>query len=281
MNKTEWTGERLETFIENETTIEHLHRYGITLELVKNLKVLDLACGSGYGSHLMSKYAREVVGVDIDESAILYAKKSYIRDNLRFITGSADRTLLENNYFDVVVSFETIEHHDKHDEMLREIKRVLKPGGLLVISSPDKLNYSDLRNFKNKYHVKELYEEEFKSLLKKHFVNCKFYTQISSYYSVIIEEGKIEIPSIYLTGDYNNISANQKWEPLYWIGICSDTSIPDTVVAPFFGGASIYQSIQAYIHNRYRKSYSYRIGHIILTPIRLLNKVLISLKIKQ
>jgi 2-polyprenyl-3-methyl-5-hydroxy-6-metoxy-1,4-benzoquinol methylase len=65
-----------------------------------------------------------------------------------------------------VVSFETLEHHDKHDEMFLEIKRILRPGGLLLMSTPEKLFYTDLPNVQNEFHVKELYLEEFRDLGK-------------------------------------------------------------------------------------------------------------------
>ena len=70
---------------------------------------------------------------------------------------------------DFVVSFETIEHHDQHLQMMMEIRRVLRPDGVLIISSPDKHEYSDVPGFKNEFHVKELYLSEFVDLLSSHF----------------------------------------------------------------------------------------------------------------
>lgn len=279
MNKVKWSGERLETFVKNETTIEHLHRYGLTISFIRNCTVLDLACGSGYGSNLMAQYAKEVIGVDIDESTVLEARKRYKSPNLRFITGSVEKTNLNSRYFDVVVSFETIEHHDKHEEMMEEIKRILKPGGILIISSPDKYYYSDVRSFKNQYHIKELYENEFKRLLKKHFLYCIFYSQKSSYFSVIVKEGLNQFPNKFLSGDFSHLSTNYRWEPLYWIGICSDIVIPDEEIVPFFDGAKIYESIIENIHQLYRKSYSYMLGHILLAPLRFTG--MLSRKIKN
>lgn len=271
MNKSKWTGERLETFVKNETTIEHLHRYGLTLNFIEDCTVLDLACGNGYGSNLMAQYAKEVIGVDIDESVISYAKKTYISSNLQFEIGSAEKTNLESRYFDIVVSFETIEHHDRHEEMLEEIKRVLKPGGILIISSPDKYYYSDVRSFKNKYHIKELYEDEFKGLMKKHFINCIFYKQKSSYFSIIAQENSNNLPNRLLSGDFSTMKENYDWKPLYWIGVCSDMEIPDNKIIPLFDGSVLYESIQRNIHQLYRSSYSYKLGHFMLSPFRFFN----------
>ena len=75
--KQSWTGERLETTITSEVMLEHLHRYAFAIEISKNKKVLDIACGEGYGSNLMSKSAAEVTGIDIDETTINNASKKY------------------------------------------------------------------------------------------------------------------------------------------------------------------------------------------------------------
>ncbi len=136
--KKKWTGERLETFVLNETTVEHLHRYGIVMPFIEDKTVLDIACGEGYGSKLLSSKALKVIGVDIDLETIEKASKKYGSSNLTFIQGSADKIPVKDGSIDTVVSFETIEHHDKHNEMMNEIKRVLKPGGILIISSPEK-----------------------------------------------------------------------------------------------------------------------------------------------
>src|SRR5690606_13277305 len=153
-----FTGERLETSICNGNTINHLHRYAIAMSLIKGKTVLDIASGEGYGSHLMSFESQYVYGVDINDEAIKRAAKKYQRDNLKFIVGSTSNIPIETNSIDVVISFETIEHHNEHDQMMNEVKRVLKPEGTLIISSPDKYFYSDLRNYNNPFHVKELYK---------------------------------------------------------------------------------------------------------------------------
>ena len=123
-----WTGERLETFIQNENTNEHLHRYAQCLELVTGKVILDIACGEGYGSNLLADEAVNVTGVDIDGETITKAAAKYKKNNLNFLKGTADKIPCSDGVFDVVVSFETIEHHNKHDEMMLEVRRVLKPG---------------------------------------------------------------------------------------------------------------------------------------------------------
>ena len=153
--KQKFTGERLISKIMNEDTFLHLHRYAIAFDYIKDKKVVDIACGEGYGSFLMSKYAKNFTVIDIDEDTIINANSKYKNNNLSYLQGDVSEIPLQSSTIDAVISFETIEHITKHDEMMQEIKRVLKPDGLLIMSSPDKKNYSDKRGFNNQFHVKE------------------------------------------------------------------------------------------------------------------------------
>ena len=108
--KKSWTGERLETFVLNDSTIEHLHRYAIAKELVQGKRVLDIACGEGYGSNLLAASADFVNGVDIDQVVIAHAAEKYKKENLSFSQGSVEKIPFDANTFDMVVSFETLEH---------------------------------------------------------------------------------------------------------------------------------------------------------------------------
>ena len=167
--KLEFTGERFVPECEREIWYEHYHRYLMACDVVSGKKVLDAACGEGYGSHLLASYADKVVAVDIDESSIDHAKRRYRRDNLKFLCADVLEIPIPDNSFDVVVSFETLEHLAEHQQLLSEFKRVLKEDGVLIISTPDKAEYSDKTGFDNEYHVKELYRHEFKELLDSHF----------------------------------------------------------------------------------------------------------------
>lgn len=146
----ESTGERFLPGMEGAIEVEHLHRYILACELARGRDVLDVACGEGYGSNLLAGVARSVVGVDIADSAVAHARAQYTRQNLRFVQGDCALLPLEDASVDLVVSFETIEHHDQHEAMLAEIDRVLRPGGSLIISSPNKKTYSDTPDTHNK-----------------------------------------------------------------------------------------------------------------------------------
>ena len=150
-----WTGERYLPEITGDIELEHLHRYAIARDLAYGKDVLDIACGEGYGSELLATVARKVTGVDISEETIAHAARKYVRPNIAFAVGSCACIPLADASVDLVVSFETIEHHDRHLEMMQEIRRVLRPAGVLIISSPDKHEYSDVPDYKNEYHVKD------------------------------------------------------------------------------------------------------------------------------
>ena len=165
----ECTGERYLPEFDRDWTLEHLHRYLLACELAAGKTVLDIACGDGYGSAMLARYAAQVTGVDIDTPTVERARGKYVADNLRFLQGSATDMPLEDDSVDLVVSFETIEHLTEQDRMLCEIRRVLRPEGFLLISSPDKYEYSDVPGYHNEFHLKELYCQEFEELLQKHF----------------------------------------------------------------------------------------------------------------
>jgi ubiquinone/menaquinone biosynthesis C-methylase UbiE len=175
----EVTGERLIPGFKNFSELEHLNRYYFVVNQINltGKKVLDIASGEGYGSNILANYAEKVTGVDISSEAIAHAQKVYHRNNLEYIQGNATKIPLTDKSIDVVVSFETIEHLEEQERMMEEICRVIKTEGILIISSPDKYYYSDVPNFKNEFHVKELYYEEFKNLISRYFKKSIFFSQ--------------------------------------------------------------------------------------------------------
>jgi len=203
-----------------------LHRYKFAAKYVENLRVLDIASGEGYGSFLLSLVAKNVVGVDIDKISVRHATKSYSTKNLSFLLGDCAQIPLEDACVDVVVSFETIEHHDKHDEMMRQIKRVLTPAGIMIMSSPDKQFFSIEPQYSNPFHVKELYENEFRSLVGEYFKNSSFYAQKIIFGSALFPE-KLEGNLEVFSSDFNDLkNVNGIPKPLYWIVVASDSNLP-------------------------------------------------------
>lgn len=272
------TGERLEFYGYSDVTIEHLHRYAVANDFVKNKVVLDIASGEGYGSYILAKKALQVIGVDIDVESVIDANEKYKKNNLKFIVGNADNIPLESNSIDIVVSFETIEHHDKHDEMLLEIKRVLKKDGLLIMSSPDKEFYSDKVGQNNIYHIKELYFKEFKTLIDYHFKETAYYFQKSyNFNSFISDEISYNDVEIF-SGDNLNLMKNEI-EPFYNIVIASDTERYQLKTSIFEG--SIIKNLEIkHIMNSYllrvHNTITFKIGKFICYPFHY-----IKLKLKK
>jgi ubiquinone/menaquinone biosynthesis C-methylase UbiE len=264
-----WTGERLETFVFNEATIEHLHRYAIAREYVKDKIVLDLACGEGYGAALLAQEAKSVIAVDIDNATILRARLKYKMVNLQFLTGKAEAVPGGDSLFDVITYFEALEHSTYHTQIISELKRVLKPGGVLILSTPERKNYSDLTGYKNPYHITELYEGELKELLSHHFRNCMLLYQRLFLASVILSDQ--QSPLRVYEGDYENIRSSDKLEPLYLLAISSDGPIP-TPHSSIFKSNIVLQTVLREKERLIKSSMSYKIGHGLLLPLKWIRR---------
>jgi len=229
----EWTGERYLPEIGGSIELEHLHRYLFAREFVAGKRVLDIASGEGYGSALLADAAGSVIGVDISEDAVAFAKSKYSRSNLEFRAGSCAAIPLGDHCIDVVVSFETIEHHTQHEQMMLELKRVLTPGGILIISCPDKLEYSDRPGYSNPYHVRELYRDEFKSLLDQHFAQHNLLGQRIVYGSAVVaEEGASEFLSIVTSSNRQTFEKGLD-RAVYLIAFATDGLLPDITTSLF------------------------------------------------
>lgn len=216
------TGERFVPNLEGTIRLEHLHRYYLACELAKDKHVLDVACGEGYGSAILTRVARRVIGVDIAKDAVAHATANYATDITSFLEGSATSIPVEDDSVDVVVSFETIEHLAEHEEMLSEIRRVLRPDGVLLISSPNKAIYSDETGYQNPFHVKELYTDQFVELVGKTFPNVKHFAQKLVAGSVI--SAQYEARPFSVITEAGNDDALERWR--YDLVLASAAELP-------------------------------------------------------
>ena len=148
-----------------------LIRYTFCLNYIKNGDVcLDATCGTGYGSQLISQKAKKVIGLEISDHALQYAQEHYQNDKIEFRKADITQPLeLPDDYFDVVVSIETIEHISNHDAMLSEFKRVLKPGGVLIITTVEHHIYTEIGGIMNKHHIGELTKKGLLELISRYF----------------------------------------------------------------------------------------------------------------
>ena len=174
----EFTGERIVPGRVNDDLLnEHICRYRFAQLLVEGKVVLDIGSGVGYGAKILAETASEVVAVDLSEEAVRYAGREYAAGNIEVVVGDAQDLPLASDSVDVVVSFELIEHLQGQQAHLLEMDRVLKPGGLTVISTPNRIFYSQESSQINPYHTREFDFQEFFAFLKSVFSSVEFYFQ--------------------------------------------------------------------------------------------------------
>ncbi|PYT26734.1 MAG: hypothetical protein DMG57_20435 [Acidobacteria bacterium] len=164
----EFTGERvIPGEVDPDLLNEHVARYAFAARVAGGRRVLDAGCGTGYGAAELGHSAREVVGIDIAGEAVEYARNHYQAANLRFECASCSEIPAADGSFDLVVAFEIIEHLEDWRGFLREVRRVLAPQGLFLVSTPNKLYYAESRREigPNPYHRHEFEYAEFRSEL--------------------------------------------------------------------------------------------------------------------
>lgn len=258
----EFTGERFTPECVREMAYEHWHRYAWAAELVEGLDVLDAACGEGYGSHLLAARAKSVVGVDIGEEAVLHARERYRRDNLRFDRGDATELPHEDDHFDVVVSFETLEHLEAQETLLAEFRRVLRPNGFLLVSSPDRKTYSEETGYDNPFHVRELYRDELESMISATFPAYRLYGQKLMFVSALWDLGDGKGRQ-FLTDDEGSVGAAEApdYPPLYFVVVAA----AEVSSLPTVPGLSLYADRDESVYQHYNEEVArhIRAGHLL------------------
>lgn len=159
---------------------EHRARYRWSAPHVAGKRALDIACGTGYGSVILAQAgARIVIGIDLSESALDYANRRYNEPNLAFCRASASDIPYEDQSFDLVTSFETIEHLQDAERFLSELRRVLSPQGKLYLSTPNALVTQPIDGVpRNPYHVREFTPPELREALEKQFATVELLGQV-------------------------------------------------------------------------------------------------------
>jgi ubiquinone/menaquinone biosynthesis C-methylase UbiE len=222
-----WTGER---FIPGaggpQIHAEHLHRYAIASDFAVGKRVLDFGSGEGYGAAHLARVASKVDGIDVDVDAVSHASTMYVEQaNLDFHVGNSGRLPFEDNSFDLVTCFEVIEHVSNQDAVIDEVRRVLKSDGIALVSTPDKKTYSDDRNYRNEFHLKEFYVSEFADFLGQYFPQVKFYGQRIFATSVMWNiDSEIESQ---LFRPVSDLDVSAVWPPMYVVAVCGASSGAD------------------------------------------------------
>lgn len=226
----EWTGERCVPWAPDpQVVIEHLQRYAWAAALVEDRRVLDLASGEGFGAAMLATRAASVLGVDVDERTVQHARLNYSAANLGFEVGTAlDLRGLEDASFDVVVAFEVLEHVSEHDRLLDEVRRVLAPDGLLVLSTPDRQVYSDHLQRANPFHELEVSEEELRELLGRRFSGLRVLGQrpVSGAHLGGIDGGEPG-RTVFATPQGDEWRLAEDAVPVYLVCLASDAPLPE------------------------------------------------------
>jgi ubiquinone/menaquinone biosynthesis C-methylase UbiE len=178
----EFTGERvIPGLVDSDLWNEHLARYRFAAQFANpaaGATVLDAGCGTGYGTEEFAQGVR-VVGVDVSADAVAHAARTFSRPGVHFLQASCDSLPFADGSFGLVTAFEVIEHLERWQEMLGEARRVLDPGGVLLVSTPNKAYYAEARGAAgpNPYHVHEFEYGEFAVALQRVFPHVSLWSQ--------------------------------------------------------------------------------------------------------
>jgi SAM-dependent methyltransferase len=262
-----FTGERFTPECVREMWLEHYARYAFATRFAHGRHVLDCASGEGFGAAMLSRVARQVDAVDVSAEAIGHARKRYGgMPRLFFHEASALALPFPDAHFDLVVSFETLEHLVEHEPLIDEFARVLKPDGLLLISTPDKAIYSDKAGYRNEFHPRELYRPEFEALLARHFAATEIYGQQLLFQSAISSTGTgVAAPAravLHTMDEADQLVDGLAHDAVYLIAACArrgELLAPHRGLSHWFGDAA--QAV--YQHYQYEIRQGIRGGHRI------------------
>ena len=229
----------------------HLNRYAMAREFANGAKVLDAACGEGYGSYLLKTWgASSVDGIDIDQETIEKANALFKSKELKFHCCNVESLPFDDHSFDLIVSFETIEHLSNPEKFLDEVHRVLKPGGVIIISCPNDHYYYPKDDEGNPFHKRKYTYFEFKEMAEKHLGTTV------EYFLAFAVNGFLNMPISYSTepstalqpdmtemlnyANYNNaICVKQEryinhWNSNYYIGIWGGNRVQRNINSVIF-----------------------------------------------
>lgn len=154
---------------------EHSRRYAFARQFVKGKAVLDAGCGVGDGTYMLAEAVKNITAIEADKEALHKARQEFNHPNIDYAVCDCRSLCFRNEAFEAVVSLEVIEHFKEQEIFLSEMLRVLKKGGVAVISTPNREMIKKLGSTSNATHVKELTLEEFTDMLSRYFVSVELY----------------------------------------------------------------------------------------------------------
>ena len=155
--------------------LRHLFAYAFAKDTISgNSLVLEVGCGEGYGTSLLSEHVANIVGLDVDKTAVAHARRKYGSEKCVFTLYDGLKIPYENNMFDAVVSFQVIEHVQDDANFISEIHRVLKSNGIFMVTTPNRtLRMKPGQKPWNRFHIREYYPDELTQILKRSFSDVR------------------------------------------------------------------------------------------------------------
>ncbi|MBI2819054.1 MAG: methyltransferase domain-containing protein [Acidobacteria bacterium] len=253
-----FTGERvIPGEVDADLFNEHWTRYLFARGYVSGKKILDVACGSGYGSALLGETAARVVGADISRDAVEYARSHYASPNTQFIQADCLSLPFPSANFDLVIAFEIIEHIGDATGFLNELRRVLAPDGILLISTPNRLYYTEDRGEVNPFHEREFSYPEFSEMLRGVFPHCSILLE-NHVAGLLVADSKQAGNLTKASPSFHQQDGTQKpsearqreQEAYYMIALCSAQPLP--TAQPLFylpSSGNVLRERETHIHH--------------------------------
>lgn len=225
--------------IHGATTLcpEHHARYRAAATLVAGRTVLDAGCGVGWGSMLLAGAGAEsVVAVDISPVAIEAAREREGAEDVDFRVSDLEDLPLEDDSVDVVVCFEAIEHVYRPAVALDEVRRVLRPGGMLLISSPNRGVYPA----GNPFHFHEYTTEELEVELRDRFAEVRVYRQQLHSATILGDAPALELDdsAVELSAQVRKVLGTSPGAEVYAVAMASDVPLPELPCMVVLGGTA-------------------------------------------
>jgi SAM-dependent methyltransferase len=218
----EFTGERVVPGLVDPNLLnEHVARYRFAARFAEGAVVLDAGCGSGYGSAALGESAR-VVGIDFSAEAVKHAACTFGGPGICFLQAACETLPFADGAFDLVVAFEVIEHLEKWRDLLDEARRVLRPTGMLLVSTPNKAYYAETRAAAgpNPFHVHEFECAEFRAALSAVFPHVHLWSQNHS-------EAIVFVPEAPSRGALDTAGDAEPEHAHFFLGACSQSRLPE------------------------------------------------------
>lgn len=223
MSELEFTGERVVPGLVDENLFnEHVARYRFAARFADGARVLDAGCGAGYGARELTG-AASFIGIDVSAEAVAHAGRESGGARARFLRAACEALPFADASFDLVTAFEVIEHLAEWRQLLSESKRVLRPGGVFLVSTPNKAWYTESRAKAgpNPWHVHEFDYAEFGAALRAHFAHVHLWTQNHT-------ESIAFVPASCAPGVLDAAADNAPETAHFFLAACSQSPIADT-----------------------------------------------------